>query len=243
MTASQLMVPRPSTPRTGNNLKLEQIGNMVRNTALSGDIRVALADDHVLVRSGVKALLDSVPGVTVVAEAGDGAELLDLLASEPVDVVLMDLSMPGMDGLSAIAHVRRQHPSTQILVLSMHGSADVVKRAATAGACGYITKEASNHELVQALRTVRATGSYFTSAVSLLLLQPAPREASDDLTERQVEVLTLLARGKAAKEIGFELGLSARTVDVHRARIMKRLEMNNMAGLTRYALRKGLIEA
>lgn len=210
-------------------------------SSLPHGIRVALADDHVLVRCGVKALLDSIPGMDVVAEAGDGSELLQKLERTPADVVLMDLNMPGMDGLAAIACVRRQHPAIRILVLSMDESPEAVRLTAAAGACGYLTKLASDSELEQAVRTVKATGSYFSPAVSLGLVRWTQRQPAHDLTDRQREVLILLANGMSAKAIGSELGLAPRTIDVHRARIMKRLELTSMASLTRYAVRTGLV--
>jgi DNA-binding NarL/FixJ family response regulator len=206
-------------------------------------IQVVLADDHDLVRSGIKALLATVEGVQVIAEARDGQELLALLASVKPDVVMTDISMPRMDGISAIAEIHARHPDVRVLVLSMYDTVDFVKRAVANGACGYLMKDAPPHELEQALRSVMATGSYFSAAVAQRLLQPSEPTVDDELTQRQVEILTLIAQGKSAKEIAFELGLSPKTVDVHRARIMERLRLNDIASLTRYAVRKGLVKA
>jgi DNA-binding NarL/FixJ family response regulator len=206
-------------------------------------IQVVLADDHDLVRSGIKALLSTVEGVQVIAEARNGNELLQLLESVKPDVVMTDISMPGMDGITAIAEIHSRFPDVRVLVLSMYDTVDFVKRAVANGACGYLMKDAPPFELEQALRSVMATGSYFSAAVAQRLLQPSEPSVDDELTQRQVEILTLIAQGKSAKEIAFELGLSPKTVDVHRARIMERLRLNDIASLTRYAVRKGLVKA
>lgn len=206
-------------------------------------VRVVLADDHELVRSGIKSLLSMVDGVEVIAEASDGSELIQLVDSLTPDLVMTDISMPGMDGITAIAEIHQRHPQVKLLVLSMYDTVDFVKRAVANGACGYIMKDAPPFELEQALRSVMATGSYFSAAVAQRLLQPSEPTVDDELTTRQVEILTLIAQGKSAKEIAFELGLSPKTVDVHRARIMERLRLNDIASLTRYAVRKGLVKA
>lgn len=206
-------------------------------------IQIVLADDHDLVRSGIKALLSTVEGVRVIAEARNGNELLALLESVKPDVVMTDISMPGMDGITAIAEIHARHPDVRVIVLSMYDTVDFVKRAVANGACGYLMKDAPPFELEQALRSVMATGSYFSAAVAQRLLQPSEPTVDDELTTRQVEILTLIAQGKSAKEIAFELGLSPKTVDVHRARIMERLRLNDIASLTRYAVRKGLVKA
>jgi len=214
-----------------------------KNTNAPLPIQVVLADDHDLVRSGIKALLSTVEGVQVIAEARNGNELLQLLESVKPDVVMTDISMPGMDGITAIAEIHARFPDVKVLVLSMYDTVDFVKRAVANGACGYLMKDAPPFELEQALRSVMATGSYFSAAVAQRLLQPSEPTVDDELTTRQVEILTLIAQGKSAKEIAFELGLSPKTVDVHRARIMERLRLNDIASLTRYAVRKGLVKA
>ena len=215
----------------------------MKNSAASKPIRVVLADDHDLVRSGIKALLSMVEGVEVIAEARDGRELITLVESLNPDVVMTDISMPGMDGITAIAEIHGKHPQVRLLVLSMYDTVDFVKRAVANGACGYLMKDAPPFELEQAVRSVMATGSYFSPAIAQRLLQPSEPTVDDELTQRQVEILTLIAQGKSAKEIAFELGLSPKTVDVHRARIMERLRLNDIASLTRYAVRKGLVKA
>ena len=216
---------------------------LAKNPNAPVPIQVVLADDHDLVRSGIKALLSTVEGVQVIAEARNGNELLQLLESVKPDVVMTDISMPGMDGITAIAEIHSRFPDVKVLVLSMYDTVDFVKRAVANGACGYLMKDAPPFELEQALRSVMATGSYFSAAVAQRLLQPSEPTVDDELTSRQVEILTLIAQGKSAKEIAFELGLSPKTVDVHRARIMERLRLNDIASLTRYAVRKGLVKA
>ena len=214
----------------------------MRNTTVSKSIRVVLADDHDLVRSGIKALLSMIEGVDVIAEARDGAELIKLVENLTPDVVMTDISMPGMDGITAISQIHATHPQVRLLVLSMYDTVDFVKRAVANGACGYLMKDAPPFELEQAVRSVMATGSYFSPAIAQRLLQPSEPTVEDELTQRQVEILKLIAQGRASKEIAFELGLSPKTVDVHRARIMERLRLNDIASLTLYAVRKGLIK-
>jgi DNA-binding NarL/FixJ family response regulator len=214
----------------------------MKNTAAPKSVRIVLADDHDLVRSGVKALLEMIEGVEVIAEARDGAELITLVESLEPDIVMTDISMPGMDGITAISEIHGKHPQVRMLVLSMYDTVDFVKRAVTNGACGYLMKDAPPFELEQAVRSVMATGSYFSPAIAQRLLQPSEPSVDDELTHRQVEILKLIAQGRASKEIAYELGLSPKTVDVHRARIMERLQLNDIASLTRYAVRKGLIK-
>jgi len=214
----------------------------MKNTAPVQPIRVVLADDHDLVRSGIKALLTMVEGVQVIAEARDGKELIALVEDLMPDVVMTDISMPGMDGITAIAEIHGKHPQVRLLVLSMYDTVDFVKRAVANGACGYLMKDAPPFELEQAVRSVMATGSYFSPSIAQRLLQPSEPTVDDELTHRQVEILKLIAQGRASKEIAYELGLSPKTVDVHRARIMERLRLNDIASLTLYAVRKGLVK-
>lgn len=214
----------------------------MKNTAPTQPVRVVLADDHDLVRSGIKALLSMIDGVEVIAEARDGKELIALVENLMPDVVMTDISMPGMDGITAIAEIHGKHPEVRLLVLSMYDTVDFVKRAVANGACGYLMKDSPPFELEQAMRSVMATGSYFSPIIAQRLLQPSEPTVDDELTHRQVEILKLIAQGRASKEIAYELGLSPKTVDVHRARIMERLQLNDIASLTLYAVRKGLIK-
>ena len=203
---------------------------------------IVLADDHDLVRSGIRSLLAQIAGVTVVAEAKDGNELIAAVERLQPDIVMTDISMPGMDGLSAIAKLHERHPQVRLVIISTHDTADFVKRAVANGACGYLTKDASPDELERAVRSVMASGSYFSGLIARRVLEPAEPTADDELTARQVEILTLLAQGLASKEIAFKLGLSSKTVDVHRSRIMERLDLHDVSSLTRYAIRKKLIQ-
>lgn len=206
-------------------------------------IRIILADDHELVRSGIKALLSMIDRVEVIAEARDGEELITLVEALEPDLVFTDISMPRMDGIAAIAHLHASRPKVRIVVLSMYDTVDFVKRAVASGACGYVMKDAPPLELEQAVHAVVTRDSYFSPAIASKLLMTAPATASDQLTPRQLEILKLLAQGLSSKEIGFQLGLSPKTVDVHRAAIMKRLDIADVASLTRYAIRNGLVDA
>lgn len=206
-------------------------------------IRIILADDHELVRSGVKALLSMVEGIEVIAEARDGLELIELTESLNPDLVLTDISMPRLDGISAIAHLHLSRPKVRLVVLSMYDTVDFIKRAVASGACGYLLKDTPPIELGQAVHRVMVYGNYFSPAISARLLATGEPTAKDQLTERQLEILTLLAQGMSSKEIAWKLDLSPKTVDVHRARIMERLHINDLATLTRYAIRAGLIDA
>jgi DNA-binding NarL/FixJ family response regulator len=214
----------------------------MQSNSLKQPVRIVLADDHDLVRSGIASLLSLIKGVDVIAQASNGAELISLVEHLHPDLVMTDIGMPGIDGLTAIASLHASHPEIPLLVLSMYDTVDFVKKAVTNGACGYLIKNAPLYELEQAVLSVMASGSYFSPAIARALLQPADPTAADVLTERQIEILKLIARGKASKEIAFELGLSSKTVDVHRARIMERLGLNDIASLTLYAVRMGLVE-
>lgn len=211
--------------------------------ATAAPIQVVLADDHDLVRSGIKALLSMMDGVSVIAEARNGTELLEVLEMVRPEIVMTDISMPGMDGITAIRHIHERHPDLKILVLSMYDTVDFVRRAVAHGACGYLMKDAPPFELEHALRSVMAMGSYYSPVIAQKLLQPPEARAEDELTPRQIEILRRIAHGESAKEIAFELGLSPKTVDVHRARIMERLGLSDVASLTRYAVRMGLVKA
>lgn len=203
-------------------------------------IRVVLADDHEIVRSGVLALLAQVQGVEVVGEAADGRTLLEVVDALHPDVVLTDISMPDGDGLAAIERIVAKHPEVRCVVLTMYDNVEVVKRAVAAGARGFVMKNSPRHELAQAILAVHQQGSYFSPRVASRMLMPGV--AGEALTKRQSEVLMLLVQGKGTKEIAFELGLSPKTVEVHRARLMERLQVRDLTALTRYAIRIGLIQ-
>ena len=215
---------------------------MQASPAQTVPVSIVLADDHDLVRSGIRALLSQIAGVSVVAEARDGNELIAAVERLHPDIVMTDISMPGMDGLSAIAALHERYPELRLVIISTHDSAELVKRAVAHGACGYLTKDASPFELEQAVRSVMAAGSYFGSAIARRLLEPAEPTVDEELTARQIEILTMIAQGMASKEIAFKLGLSSKTVDVHRSRMMERLGVHDVSSLTRYAIRKKLIQ-
>jgi len=215
----------------------------MQSTQAPALIRIILADDHELVRSGIKALLSMIEGVEVIAEARDGLELISLTEALNPDLVLTDISMPRMDGITAIAHLHASRPKVRLVVLSMYDTVDFIKRAVASGACGYLLKDTPPIELRQAVQRVMEYGNYFSPAISSRLLATSEPTARDQLTERQVEILGMLARGLSSKEIAYKLGLSPKTVDVHRARIMERLRINDLASLTRYAVRAGLVDA
>lgn len=154
--------------------------------------------------------------------------------------MITDLSMPGMDGTTALKEICRRHPHVKVIVLSMHDSADMVKRAVGAGASAYLRKDASDFELACAIHTVMTTGSYVSATIVKLLMESSEPPVEEVLTPRQIEIVRLLAEGKSSKEIAFVLGLNSKTVDEHRSRIMERLQIRDLASLVMYALRQGL---
>ena len=209
-------------------------------------IRVVLADDHALVRAGMRSLLGAMTRVEVVGEAASGEEALVLAEREHPDVVLMDIAMKGMTGLEAAARMRERHPDVRVVILSMHSGEEYVLQALRAGATGYLLKDAATSELELALRSVMRGESWFSPAVSRQVVEGYVQRvggeaATDVLTARQREVLKLVAGGKSTKEIAFDLNLSVKTVETHRAQIMERLGIRDVAGLVRYALKTGLV--
>ncbi len=205
-------------------------------------LRVVLADDHELVRSGFRALLAYFEGVAVVGEARDGQQLLELLRTTPADLVLCDLAMPRMDGLQAIAHLRSEHPRVRTIVVSMETAPAAVHRALANGACGYVAKQAACSDLEEAIRIVAAGGRYVSPSIEQALQDSAGDAPERQLTQRQIQILRLIAQGRSARDIAGALGLSPNTVDVHRSRIMERLGIHDIAGLTRYAMRHRLVD-
>jgi DNA-binding NarL/FixJ family response regulator len=209
-------------------------------------IRVLLVDDHALVRAGIRSLLGAMAEVQVVGEASSGDEALAMTERERPDVVLMDIAMKGMTGLEAAACLRDRHPGIRVVILSMHAGEEYVLQALRAGAVGYLLKDAATGELELALRTVIRGESWLSPSVSRQVVEGYAQRAAADtglevLTARQREVLRLVANGKSTKEIAFFLNLSVKTVETHRAQIMERLGIRDVAGLVRYALRTGLI--
>jgi DNA-binding NarL/FixJ family response regulator len=201
-----------------------------------------LVDDHELVRAGVRALVALIPDVVVVAEAPDGLGLLSILRTTPADLVLCDVSMPRMDGLEVLRRVRQSHPSVRMVMLSMDDSRDTAKRAMDLGAAGYVVKHSSPGEFQEAVRVVMGGGRYLSPSTVKALLGPGSKTPEEVLTPRQLEILTLVAKGLSSQEIGGKLGLSRKTVDVHRLRIMDRLDIHDVASLTRYAMKNRLVQ-
>ena len=212
-------------------------------------IRVLLADDHDLFRAGLRVLLQDLGGFEVVAEAGDGREALRLVREHRPNVVLMDLMMPGLNGLEATDQVAREFPDVRVLVLSMNAAEEFVLPAVRAGASGYVLKNARPAELEQAIRAVARGETYLTPAVSGHLIDDYRRRTAaapdslEKLTPRQREVLQLVAEGHSTKEIAQRLGVSVKTVETYRSQLMGALDIHDIAGLTRYAIRKGLVSA
>jgi DNA-binding NarL/FixJ family response regulator len=210
-------------------------------------IRILLADDHDLFRAGIRALLDNLDGIEVVAEAGNGREALRLCQAHHPDVALMDIMMPELNGLDATARLAAISPGTRTIILSMNAHEEYVLQALRAGAVGYLLKNISPRELEQAIRTVVRGETYLSPAISKHLiaayLQRVGGEISslERLTPRQREVLQLIAEGNTTKAIARKLDLGTKTVETHRAQLMEALEIHDIAGLVRYAIRMGVI--
>jgi DNA-binding NarL/FixJ family response regulator len=210
-------------------------------------IRVLLADDHTLVRAGIRGLLAGLAGVEVVGEVGDGHEALRLAETLHPGVVLLDIGMPGLNGLEAAARLAKLDPMIRVVILSMHMSEEYVLQALRAGAAGYLLKGADVAELEVAVRAVARGETYLSPAVSKRVVDDYVRRTSETpdplavLTSRQREILQLVAEGNTSKEIANHLGLSHRTVEAHRNQMMKRLDVHDVTGLVRFAVRVGLV--
>jgi DNA-binding NarL/FixJ family response regulator len=208
--------------------------------------KVLLADDHTLMRAGLRALLDTINGFEVVAEACDGDEALDLLRRHEPDVALMDIDMKRMSGLEAMASAKREFPKLHVIMLSMHAEKQYVMQALRDGASGYLLKDAATVELELALSAVVKGDVYLSTGVSKQVVEGFVRQAAVDpvatLTPRQREILTLVAQGHNTKEIAFRLGRSTKTVEAHRAELMERLDIHDIPGLVRFTIRAGLIK-
>jgi DNA-binding NarL/FixJ family response regulator len=218
------------------------------NGADAAPIRVLLAEDHGLVRAGIRRLLEDLAGVVVVAEAEDGRAAAEAIARYLPDVALIDMTMPHLNGLGVIARARVEAPGVRVLVLSMHDNEEYVWEALSAGAAGYLLKDSSASELELAVRSVARGGTYLSPTVSQYVVRDFIRRGSPDqtgsdrLTHRQREVVQLIAEGNTNSEIAQSLTISLKTVETHRAQIMARLNIHDVAGLVRYAIRAGLIE-
>jgi DNA-binding NarL/FixJ family response regulator len=211
-------------------------------------IRVLLADDHALIRAGISALLERVERVEVVGEAVDGRHALKLVQELAPDIVLLDLQMPGLSGFEVLQESTEKFPDVKIVVLSVHDTPDYALRALQAGAAGYLPKSAASAELEIAIDQVSRGKQYLSPIIARMASLesskggPSGREAPEELTPRQREVLTLIAEGYSTKDIARALGISVKTVETHRAQLMERLGIHDVASLVRYAIRTGIVK-
>jgi DNA-binding NarL/FixJ family response regulator len=210
-------------------------------------IQVLLVEDHALVRAGIRALLEQLPGIEVVAEASNGHDALRLIEQHQPTVVLMDIGMAGMSGLEVMAQVGQIFPSVRVIILSMHAHEEFVLQALRNGAAGYLLKDAGTAELELAIRAIARGEIYLSPAVSRHVVGEYVRRVGstpvglDQLTPRQREILRLIAQGHTTKEIAQQLAISVKTVETHRAQLMERLDIYDVARLVRYAIRLGLV--
>lgn len=211
---------------------------------------ILLADNHALVRAGIRALLEQMPGVRVVGEAADGREALRLVAERRPHLVLMDITMPVMNGLEATERIVKEHPETRVVMLSVHAEEEYVVQALRAGAIGYLVKDAERLELERAVAAVGRGETYLSAGVAHHApdgregrTDGGPARRAEALTPRQRETLQLIAEGRSTKEIAGILDVSVKTVETHRAHLMERLDIHDVAGLVRYAIRSGIVSA
>ena len=210
-------------------------------------IRIVIADDHNLVRAGLVALLNSIDGVTVVAQAGDGREALETIERERPDIALLDIAMPLLNGMEVAARVAKEIPGVRVLMLSTYVNEEYVLRALRAGAAGYLVKGADTPELEIALRALMRGESYLSPAVSKPLISDYAKRIGGEagklelLTPRQREILQLIAEGHSTRDIAQQLKISVKTVETHRAVVMERLDIHDVPNLVRFAIRTGLV--
>jgi len=211
-------------------------------------VRILLADDHTLILAGIRSLLESFEGVTIVAEAHNGRDAVALAKSTKPNLVLMDISMKELNGIEATAQIKAELPDTRVLILSMHATEDFVRRALKAGASGYLVKDSAPLELRLAIDAIMRGESYVSSRVSGHLVaglvegREGGASSLEGLTPRQREILQMVAEGKSTKEIAYSLEVSVKTVESHRAAIMERLAIHDVAGLVVFAIKSGLID-
>jgi len=209
-------------------------------------IRILIADDHAIVRGGLKQLFAMVPDIDVAGEAVNGQQALDCLRHTPVDLVLLDLTMPGMSGIDIVARMRSAYPNLPILVLSMRNEAEIVRQVLKVGASGYLTKDSEPEMLVAAIRKAAAGGRFIDPALAEQLLfdvdQPGVAPLHEQLSGREAQILSLLARGRSVNDIAADLMISNKTVSTHKAHLMQKMNFMNNADLVRYAIMHGLVE-
>jgi two-component system response regulator NreC len=214
---------------------------------MNGKIRVLICDDHTLFREGLKALLQNDAGVEVVGEAENGREAIEKLKQIPTDVVLMDISMPHLNGFEATQRIVQTHKNIHILILTMYDEDDLIIRCLEAGASGYVLKDAPAEQLVYAIREARKGGKYLSPSVvnkvvsQYLQTSVRPKDTYDLLSSREREVLKMLAEGLSVKEIAYRLKLSVKTVEAHKYNLMKKLDVHDRTELVKYAIQKKLI--
>jgi DNA-binding NarL/FixJ family response regulator len=210
-------------------------------------IRILVADDHSLVRAGIRALVERIEGVEVVAETGDGREALRLIQELQPQIVLLDLTMPELNGFEVLERARGELPGVSMIVLSVHEAEEYAMRALNLGAMGYLPKSAASAELEQAIRTVAGKQKYISPELSRKMFLEHAKDIAQgrsplaELTPRQLEVLRMIADGDSTKDIARKLKISTKTVESHRAQLMDRLNIHDVAGLVRYAIRMGLV--
>jgi two-component system, NarL family, nitrate/nitrite response regulator NarL len=209
-------------------------------------IKVLLVDDHPVVRKGLCSCLSNRENIKVVGEASEGREAIQKVKELSPDIVLMDLNMPGMDGLTVTETVRKESPQTKVLVLSMHSNREYVLRIVKAGARGYVLKDAPTDELIKAIETVNEGEAFFSPSVARIALNQYLSESDQNdplsrLSDREREVLVHIAEGLSNKEIATMLGIGVRTIETHRERVMRKLDIHSVAGLTKFAIAHGLI--
>jgi two-component system response regulator NreC len=208
-------------------------------------IKVLLVDDHQIIIDGLKSLLKNNAEFQVAGEAGNGREALRILDLIEIDVVLMDIDMPVLNGIDTLKEINRRKSGQKVIILSMHNEAGMIKSLIDIGASGYLLKSCSQEELITAIQKVVGGQSYFSTDVTLALLKPAsssnPETRNELLTDRETEILKLIAAGFSNKEIGDKLFISHRTVDTHRTNLMKKLDVSNIAGLISYAIKNGIV--
>jgi DNA-binding NarL/FixJ family response regulator len=208
---------------------------------------VLMADDHALVRAGIRSLLESLPDIEVVGETGDGLEAVELVRRNPPDVILLDVTLPGLNGLEAAARIARLGVPTRVLMISMHASPEYAARAFAAGAMGYLIKDAAFDELAKAIEEVCAGRRYLCQAIDADVVQQQEQRVGkgitglDALTPRQRQILQMIAEGQSTRQIAERLFLSVKTVETHRAQVMQRLAIHDVPGLVRFALRNRLL--
>jgi DNA-binding NarL/FixJ family response regulator len=212
-------------------------------------MRVLLADDHALVRAGIRSLLEKIPGVDVMGEASNGREALELIRTELPDLVLMDIAMRDLGGLEALPRITKNFPSVKVVILSAHANEEYVIRALRSGAAGYLLKDAATMELELAISSVAQGKTYLSPSISRTVIDSylervgSASSPIEQLTARQREILQLIAEGKNTKEIAGLLEISVKTVEAHRLQLMARLDIHDVPGLVRYAIRSGLVSS